>query len=317
MFVNKIVSALALLAAAATSSRISAQQISNCPVFPADNVWNTPVSQLPADKNSAAYLAIIGGAKPLHPDFGSVSVYGIPFIIVPATQPKVNVAFQYADESDQGPYPIPANAPVEGGPNGTGDRHVLVLEKDQCILYELFGAYPLGDGSWKAGSGAIWDLKSDKLRPLGWTSADAAGLPILPGLVRYDEVASGAIKHALRFTVPQTRRAYVWPGEHFASHYTETKFPPMGQRFRLRAAFDISAYSRANQVILKALKEYGMILADNGSSWYISGASDSRFNDSDLHNLTKLHGSDFEAVDESGLMVSPTSGQVKRHAAAR
>ncbi len=304
-------SALALLAAAATSGQVSAQQISNCPVFPADNVWNTPVSQLPVDQNSDAYLATIGTSKPLHPDFGSQSVYGIPYMVVPSTQPKVNVTFQYADESDKGPYPIPANAPVEGGPNGTGDRHVLILQKKQCILYELFGAYPLGDGSWKAGSGAIWRLASDQLRPLGWTSADAAGLPILPGLVRYDEVASGAIKHAIRFTVPQTRRAYVWPSEHFASNFTETKFPPMGQRFRLRASFDISTYSLANQVILKALKEYGMILADNGSSLYISGTSDSRFNDSDLHNLTKLHGSDFEAVNESSLMVSPTSGQAK------
>ena len=289
-------------------------KINACAVFPPNNVWNATVDQLPVDANSAQYVATIGATKPAHPDFGS-GLYdggpiGIPFIAVPGTQPKVNVAFDYDSESDHGGYPVPPNAPIEGGSSSTGDRHVLVLDQDNCILYELYSAYPQSDGSWHAGSGAIFDLKSNALRPAGWTSADAAGLPIFPGLMRYDEVAAGEIRHAIRFTVPQTRNTYIWPARHEASSLTGMNYPPMGQRFRLKASFDITGFPAPVQVILRALKKYRMILADNGSSWYISGAPDDRWNNDTLHTLSQLHGSDFEAVDESSLMVQANSGQV-------
>jgi hypothetical protein len=223
----------------------------------------------------------------------------------------VSVIFDYDNESDPGPYPIPTDAPIEGGPGSDGDRHVLVVDRDACTLYELFYAWPQPDGSWQAGSGAVFDLSSHALRPDGWTSADAAGLPILPGLVRYDEVAAGEIHHALRFTAPQTRRAYVWPARHYASDLTHTQYPPMGQRFRLKAGFDISGFSPHAQIILRALQKYGMILADNGSAWYISGAPDERWDNDVLHELHQVHGSDFEAVDVSALMLDPNSGQVR------
>jgi hypothetical protein len=297
-------------------SGVAAGQV--CGVFPADNIWNTPVDNLPVDSNSAAYISTIGPNSTLHPDFGSgvwppgsSSPIGIPYVTVPGTQPEVQVSFDYSDESDPGPYPIPGNAPIEGGAQSDGDRHVLVIDTGNCLLYELYYAFPQSDGSWHAGSGAIFDLKSDNLRPAGWTSVDAAGLPIFPGLVRYDEVASGEIRHALRFTAPQTRKAYVWPARHYASSLTATNYPPMGQRFRLKAGFDISAFSPQTQVILTALKRYGIILADNGSSWYISGAPDSRWNNDVLHELGQVAGSNFEAVDVSSLMVSPDSAAVK------
>ncbi len=287
-----------------------------CAIFPADNIWNTPVDTLPVDANSAAYIATIGADTGVHPDFGSGTwdggPIGIPYTVVAGTQPKVPINFvEYGDESDPGPYPVPSDAPVEGGANSGGDRHVLVLDNDNCILYELYHADPQPDGSWNAGSGAIFELRAHTLRPADWTSADAAGLPILPGLVRYDEVAAGEINHALRFTVPQTRRAYVWPARHFASSLTDASYPPMGQRFRLRSGFDIAGFSSEVQVILRALKEYGMIVADNGSAWYLSGAPDERWNNDILHELGQVHGSDFEAVDVSALMLSPDSGQVK------
>jgi uncharacterized protein (TIGR03437 family) len=294
-----------LMFALATAALSHAQSVGGCPVLPPDNVWNTPIDQLPVDTKSATYVDTIGASKPLHADFS------IPFVVVPGNQAKVPVSFQYADESDPGPYPVPPDAPIEGGAQSKGDRHVLVVDKDHCILYELYSAYPQAEGGWKTGSGAIFDLRSNSLRPATWTSSDAAGLPVLPGLVRYDEVAAGEIKHAIRFTVPETRREYVWPATHFASKLTDQKYPPMGERFRLRADFDISGYSKANQAILLALKKYGMILADNGSSWFISGAPDDRWDNDDLHQLSKVHGSDFEAVDESSLMVSPRSGRVK------
>jgi hypothetical protein len=280
--------------------------IGSCPVLPADNIWNTPVDQLPVSPNSATWVSTIGSAKPLHPDFGTI--YGMPFITVPGTQTKFPATFTYADESDPGPYAIPLDAPIEGGSASTGDRHALSVDTDNCVLYELFSAYPQAN-SWTAGSGVIVPLNSNALRPSGWTSADAAGLPIFPGLVRYDEVVAGAINHALRFTVPQTQNTFVWPARHFASSLTGTQYPPMGARFRLRADFDISGFSAANQVILKALKKYGMMVADNGSSWYITGATDYRWDDDDLHNLTSLTGADFEAVDVLGLMTDPNSGQ--------
>ncbi len=263
------------------------QEAVYCRLLPANNIWNTPVDTLPVDANSSLYINTIGADDNVHADFGSGTwngaPIGIPFITVPGSQEKVNVTFTYDDESDPGPYPVPEDAPIEGGSGSSGDRHVLVIDRDNCILYELYSAYPQGDGSWTAGSGAIYDLNSNALRPAGWTSADAAGLPILPGLVRYEEVAAGEINHAVRFTVPRTRRAYVWPARHYASSLTGTQYPPMGQRFRLKADFDISGYSTHTQVILQALKKYGMILADNGSSWFIAGAPDSRWNNSVLH----------------------------------
>jgi hypothetical protein len=286
-----------------------------CEVFPADNIWNARVDNLPLDTNSSAYVNTIGPNHTLHPDFGSGvwppgsdSPIGIPYVTVPGTQPKVQVTFDYNDESDPGPYPIPVNAPIEGGSDSSGDRHILVIDTDNCILYELYNAWPQSDGSWQAGSGAIFPLTSDQLRPAGWTSADAAGLPIYPGLVRYDEVASGEITHALRFTAPQTRDTYVWPARHEASSLTGTKYPPMGQRFRLKASFDISGFSPQVQVILTAMKRYGIILADNGSSWYISGAPDSRWDNDTLSELGQVAGSEFEAVDVSSLMVNVNSG---------
>jgi hypothetical protein len=225
----------------------------------------------------------------------------------------VAVSFDYADESDPGPYPIPDDAPIEGGSQSTGDRHVLVLDRDNCVLYELFDASPNPDGSWHAGSGAVFDLNSHDLRPAGWTSADAAGLPILPGLARYEEVASGEIDHALRFTAPKTRRDYVWPARHHASNLTAPQYPPMGQRFRLKAGFDVSGFSNDAKIILQALKTYGMMLADNGSAWFISGAPDERWNNDVLRELHQVHGSDFEAVDVSSLMVDPDSGQAQEY----
>ena len=298
-----------LLAVALTLSAVLTVQaqptIGSCPVLPADNIWNTPVDQSPISGNSSAWVATIGSTKPFHPDFGTI--YGIPFITVPGTQTKYPASFLYADQSDPGPYAIPLNAPIEGG----SDAHVLSVDRDNCILYELYAASPQ-TASWNAGSGAIFNLLSNALRPSGWTSADAAGLPIFPGLVRYDEVLSGEIRHAIRFTAPQTQHAFIWPARHQASSLTGAQYPPMGARFRLRASFDITGYSAANQVILKALKKYGMMLADNGSSWYITGALDTRWNDDDLHHLTALLGSDFEAVDVSSLMIDPNSGQAKQ-----
>jgi len=270
-------------------------------VFPADNPWNQDISQAPVDPNSAALISSIGLTTGLHPDFGTVwngAPIGIPYMLVPGNQPKVPVTFDYADESDPGPYPIPANAPIEGGASSTGDRHVLIIDKDHWKLYELYAAYPVNGGkSWKAGSGAVFDLTSNALRPAGWTSADAAGLPIFPGLVRYDEVMiNKVIPHALRFTVQHSRHAYVAPARHFASSLTDANLPPMGMRVRLKANYDISAFPASVQVILTALKKYGMIVADNGSNWYVSGAPDPRWNDDDLSTLRRVKGSDFEVV---------------------
>ena len=289
-----------------------------CTVFPADNIWNTPVDQLPVAGNSSTYVNTIGAATGVHPDFGAGmwdgGPIGIPFITVLGSQTKYNATFLYADESDPGPYAVPLTAPIEGGSASTGDRHAIAIDTNNCILYELYRAFPQSS-SWQGDSGAIFNLLLNNLRPSGWTSADAAGLPIFPGLFRYDEIAAGEIRHALRFTVPQTRRAFVWPARHYASSLTGTQYPPMGVRFRLRASFDISGFSPTNQIILRALKKYGMILADNGSAWYLSGAPDSRWNDSDLHNLGAVHGSDFEVVDVSGLMISPDSGQARQTSA--
>jgi hypothetical protein len=269
-------------------------------LFPADNAWNRDVSGEPVDPNSANLIASMGLNTSLHPDFGTVwngAPNGIPYVVVSGLQTKVPVTFTaYGDESDPGPYPVPSDAPIEGGPAGTGDRHVVVIDRDNWKLYELYRAFPNGAG-WNAESGAVYDLNTNALRPAGWTSADAAGLPIFPGLVRYDEVfGRKEITHALRFTAVRTRRAYVLPARHFASSNTDPNLPPMGMRVRLKASFDLAGYSPAMQVVLRGLKRYGMILADNGSNWYVSGAPDARWNDDELNTLKGVRGSDFEVV---------------------
>lgn len=280
----------------------SLPMISGCQVFPSDNPWNRDISYDPVDSNSVNYIAHMnGGTKFLHPDFGSDPTYGIPFVVVPGTQAKVPVSFDYSDESDPGPYPIPTNAPIEGGASSTGDRHVLVLETDTCVLYEMYDSHYVSPG-WQCGSGAIFDLKSNALRPDYWTSADAAGLPILPGLVRYDEVAAGQINHAIRFTVQSSQKGFIHPATHYASSNTDPNAPPMGLRVRLKAGYDISRFTGAAHVILAAMKRYGMILADNGSDWFFTGASDSRWNDTDLNQLKSVPGSAFEVVS-SGTII--------------
>ena len=265
-------------------------------VFPADDLWNKDVSKEAVDANSDTLIASIGLTKSLHPDFGTR--YGIPYVVVDGTQAKVPVAFEYAGESDKGPYPIPADAPIEGGPQAKGDRHVLVIDRDNWVLYELFSARPLEDGTgWRAGSGAIFDLTKNTVRPAGWTSTDAAGLPVFAGLARYDEVVEQKeITHALRFTVTKSRRAYVAPARHWASRSDDPKLPPMGMRVRLKAEYDISRFPGSAQVILTALKHYGMIVADNGGDWFISGAPDARWKDGELETLKRVKGADFEVV---------------------
>jgi hypothetical protein len=279
-----------------------------CQFFPPDNVWNADISSLPVHTRSADWATSIGADTGVHPDFGTRRI-GIPYAVAAADQPAVPIVFNaYGDESDPGPYPVPPDAPIERG----SDRHALTVQAGTCRLYEMFDSRRKRRGaSWRAASGAFWDLGSNALRPADWTSADAAGLPILPGLVRYDEVTSGTIDHALRFTVRRTQSAYLWPARHEASSDPDPALPPMGARFRLKATVDISGYSAANQVILTALKRYGMFVADNGGPWFISGAPDPRWDNDDLHLLGGIHGSDFEAVDESGLMVDPESGQVQ------
>jgi hypothetical protein len=275
--------------------------------FPDDNSWNTRVDLMPVDPNSDALIASIGLTTGLHPDFGANyngGPFGIPYVVVSGATPGVHVTFDYADESDSGPYPIPPGAPIEGGAGSGGDRHVLVVDRDHWKLYELFAAYPLPRSrDWTAGSGAVFDLGSNALRPAGWTSADAAGLPIFPGLVRYDEVVGqGAIRHALRFTVENTRRAYLYPARHYASADTSSNLPPMGMRVRLKASCDISGYPPTARVILQALKTYGMMVADNGGNWFISGAPDARWNDTELNTLKQVAGSNFEVVNMAAVV---------------
>ncbi len=271
-------------------------------IFPPDNPWNQDISNSPVDPNSANLIKSIGLDDRLHPDFGTVwngAPNGIPYVVVAGAQPLVPVSFRsYGGESDPGPYPVPRDAPIEGGQNGKGDRHVLVVDRDRWRLYELFSASQVNNGAgWLAGSGAVFDLNSNTLRPEGWTSADAAGLPIFPGLVRYDEVfEQREIKHALRFTVGRSRRAYIYPARHFASGDPDPNLPPMGMRVRLKASFDISGYSTGNQVILRALKKYGMFVADNGPGWFLSGAPDPRWSDDDLGMLKNIKGFNFEVV---------------------
>ena len=270
-----------------------------CPLFPSDNVWNRRIDDLPVDPKSATYMAAIGLDAALHPDFSSTDWndgvgYGIPFNKVTSSTPTSSVDFRWDDESDAGPYPIPANPKIENA----SDRHILLWDTEGCDLYELFNARKSG-GAWLADSGAIWNLRSNALRPNGWTSADAAGLPILPGLARYDEVAAGAIRHALRFTAPRTCDGHIYPARHDAGTYSCSTHPPMGLRIRLKASVDISDFGPQAQVILLALKRYGMLLADNGSAMYVTGAPNPNWNDNQLHDFQQLHGSDFEAVDTS------------------
>ncbi|MFB9410079.1 hypothetical protein [Dactylosporangium matsuzakiense] len=288
---------------AAPSAAASPSAAGPCTVFPADNVWHADVSKLPVSRDSAAWVASIGAAAKAHPDFGNG--FGLPVTQVPAGQPKVKVTFQYADESDPGPYPIPKTARVESG----GDRHVLVQDTAACRAYELFDAVLQPDGSWKAGSGAAYDLRSNTLRKSGWTSADAAGLPILPGLPRADEAAAGSIDHAIRFTAPKTRKAFIWPARHAASDAADAALPPMGARFRLKASVDISKFPPQARAVAQALKTHGAILADNGSPWYFSGTDDPKWSNTQLDALKTLKGTDFEAVDSSLLMVEPNSGR--------
>jgi hypothetical protein len=283
-------------------------------LFPHNNPWNQDVSRLPVDANSANLIASIGNNTGLHPDFGTVyegAPIGIPYIVVSGTQPMVPIAFnQYGPQSDPGPYPVPPNAPIEGAPGATsGDRHVLVLDRDNWKLYEMFAASSVNNGvSWVAGSGAVYNLNSNAVRPAGWTSADAAGLPIFPGLVRYDEVVEQQeIKHAIRFTVDVSRQSYVYPARHQAGSTTSLNAPPMGMRVRLKAGFNISTFSPHVQVILRAMKKYGMIVADNGSNWYVNGAPDSRWDDDELSALSQVKGNQFEVVQTPGHLDLPVA----------
>ncbi len=282
-----------------------------CPIFPANNIWHADVSHLPVLSSSAAYVASIGTSAKVHPDFGA-GVYdggpiGIPITPVPAGQAGVKVTFQYAGESDPGPYPIPRGAKIEGGSNSSGDRHIILYDSARCRSYELFAARPNSDGTWRAGSGAVFDLRGNTMRPKGWTSADAAGLSILAGLVRYDEVASGRISHAIRVTAPTTRNTYVWPATHAASDSSSATLPPMGLRLRLKSTVDISRLPTQARIVAQAMKTYGVVLADNGSPWFISGEPDDRWSNDALHALGGLSGASFEAVNVSALMVSSTS----------
>ena len=272
--------------------------LAGCPLFPPDNPWRRDVSADPLEPHSEAWIANIGASTHLHPDFGSDATYGIPYVVVPANQPTVPITFTaYGDESDPGPYPVPQNAPVESG----SDHHVLVASAN-CHLYEMFGAAPDGRGGWTAQSGAVFDLNSDRLRPDTWTSADAAGLPILPGLVRFDEIQAGHIDHALRFTIARSQKGYIHPATHQAGSTTDANVAPMGARFRLKASYDISRFTGAGRVVLECLRRYGMIVADNGSNWYISGATDGRWNDTDLDQLKSVPGSAFEAVSSGPVL---------------
>ena len=294
--------AVLLTGSSAMALRLPAAR--HCPVFPANNAWNERVDKLPVSADSARMISSIGLDAPVHADFGSGTwdggPIGIPFDVVSRKTTGSRVSFEYAAESDRVRYPIPRHVHIEGGPHATGDRHAILVDKSSCRLYELYDLRHTGHG-WTAGSGAVWSLRSNRLRPAGWTSADAAGLPIFPGLARWDEDKRGEIDHALRFTAPQTRRAYVYPARHFASDSSDPALPPMGLRVRLKASVNVASFPRQARVVLVALQRYGMILADNGSPWYISGAPNSHWSNDALHTLGRLTGADFEVVDTSSL----------------
>ena len=287
----------------------------SCPILPADNVWHADVSGLPVSARSGAWLGSANAASThLHPDFGSSgdpsAPYGIPWTAVPDSHGKVTPSFDYADESDPGPYPFGPDTPIEGGPSSTGDRHALMIDKDTCVLYELYDANWNG-GHPTAGSGAVFNLNSNALRPATWTSADAAGLPILPGLLRLDEVQSGRVDHAIRFTVQRTDKSFIWPARHQAGSANDPNLPPMGARFRLRADFNMAGYRPDTQVVLRAMQHYGLILADNGSNWYFQGEAINNWDDGFISDLKRVPASAFDAVDESSLMIDPNSGQYR------
>ena len=287
----------------------------NCPILPADNVWHADISGLPVNARSSAWLGNMNAASTrLHPDFGSSgdpsAPYGIPWTAGPDSHPKVTPAFDYSDESDPGPYPFGPDTPIEGGQNSGGDRHALMIDKDMCVLYELYDANWNG-GHPTAGSGAVFDLRSNALRPSTWTSADAAGLPILPGLLRLDEVQSGHVDHAIRFTASRTDKTFLWPARHQAGAANDANLPPMGARFRLRADFNMAGYRPDTQVVLRAMQHYGLLLADNGSNWYFQGEAINNWDDGFISDLKRIPASAFEAVDESSLMVDPNSGQYR------
>ena len=312
MRVLAVVAALTLAVAAPVAGAPSLAS-SGCPLFPADNVWHADVSRLPVHPRSGAYLAAMGPGAGIHADFGSGTweggPIGIPYTVVGAGQPRVPVRFGYAAQSDPGPYPIPPDAPVEGGPGADGDRHVLVVQAGSCRLYELFDAHREG-GGWRAGSGAVWDLRSNRLRPAGWTSADAAGLPILAGLVRYEEVARGRVDHAIRVTVDRSQAAYLWPARHHAGQ-AGASLPPMGLRLRLKAGVDIGGFPTQARVILQAMRTHGLVVADNGSSGFIGGVPDERWDNDALRQLRRVTLADFEAVDTARLRISSASAAAR------
>jgi hypothetical protein len=290
-------------ASAAGARRAGAPNEFGCPILPAEDPLNQEIADAPVSPNSASYIASIGLSAHLHPDFGTEPSYGIPYTVVGPEQPKVPIKFtEFGSESNPGPYPVPRNAPIEGaGKNGHGDKHVLVVQEGSCMLYEMYKAKRRGKG-WTAASGAVFNLRSDALRPEGWTSADAAGLPIFPLLVRYPEVAAGQIDHALRVTVPETQRGYIHPATHFASSSSNPELPPMGLRLRLKATYSLAGFHGESLVILEALKRYGLIVADNGSPWFITGAPDPRWNDEDLEQIKQVPGSEFEAVETGPIL---------------
>ena len=301
-----VICSLLALAAAASVDAHPVAGAPSCRVFPRSNVWNIRVDALPIAKNSRTIVDEIGPGDYLHADFGSGlwdgGPIGIPVTVVGATTPRSRVRFRYADESDRVRYPIPSGVRVEGGRRSDGDRHAILVDRSACKLYELFALYPRsGSPRWRAGSGAVWNLGSNALRPRGWTSADAAGLPILSGLARWSEVRRGSIDHALRFTVERTRRAYVYPARHFASNLTSRRLPPMGLRFRLRRNYPVAGFPRQARIVLVALKRYGMIVADNGSNWFVSGEPNAHWSNDALHTLHRVHGRDFRVVDTSSL----------------
>jgi hypothetical protein len=295
---------LAVLVGGSSAQALRLPAAPRCTIFPKSNPWNQRVDRLPVAANSAEIIGSIGADRGLKADFGSGlwegAPIGIPITVVGRRQPKTRVSFEYADESDRVAYPIPRNVAIEGGRHSDGDRHALIVDRDSCKLYELYALHPQGR-RWRAGSGAVWNLRTNRMRPAGWTSADAAGLAILPGLARFDEVRRGVIDHALRFTVRRTRRAYVYPARHFASSSNDPSLPPMGLRVRLKASFDVSRFPRQSRIVLTALKRYGMLVADNGSDWYITGAPNPGWRNDDLRSLARVKGSDFEVVDTSSV----------------
>jgi hypothetical protein len=310
----RLVASAAVLAAALPAG--AAPPGADCPLFPADNAWHADVSRLPVHARSAAWLISMGGpGRRLHPDFGPAGTgeqpYGIPYVVVDGSQPKVAISFDYDDESDAGPYPFGSDTPVEGG----SDRHALMVDRTTCTLYELY-AVEWNNGAPTAGSGAVWNLRSHDLRPAGWTSADAAGLPILPGLLRRDEVEAGHVDHAIRVTASRTDRSFVWPARHQAGAARDPNLPPMGARFRLRSDFDLSPYREDTRVVLRAMQRHGLILADNGSDWYFTGTSEPGWDTTLLDELKRVPAGAFEAVDASSLMADPESGQVAAAAPA-